>query len=49
MIAIGTVLLSLPAATADGTIPPRSISYVKEPSGFYRALAFNAEPDHAPE
>lgn len=36
-------------ATADGTIPPRSISYVKEPSGFYRALAFNAEPDHAPE
>lgn len=37
------------AATADGTIPPRSISYVKEPSGFYRALAFNAEPDHAPE
>lgn len=35
-------------ATADGTIPPRSISYVKEPSGFYRALAFNAEPDHAP-
>lgn len=36
------------AATADGTIPPRTISYVKEPSGFYRALAFNAEPDHAP-
>ena len=37
------------AATADGTMRPRTISYVKEPSGFYRALAFNAEPDHAPE
>lgn len=37
------------AATAEGTVPPRTISYVKEPSGFYRALAFNAEPDHAPE
>lgn len=37
------------AATADGTMQPRTISYVKEPSGFYRALAFNAEPDHAPE
>lgn len=37
------------AATADGTVPPKTISYVKEPSGFYRALAFNAEPDHAPE
>ena len=36
------------AATAEGTVPPRTISYVKEPSGFYRALAFNAEPDHAP-
>ena len=36
------------AATADATVPPRTISYVKEPSGFYRALAFNAEPDHAP-
>lgn len=36
------------AATEDGTMPPRTISYVKEPSGFYRALAFNAEPDHAP-
>lgn len=36
------------AATAEGTLPPRTISYVKEPSGFYRALAFNAEPDHAP-
>lgn len=36
------------AATADATMPPRTISYVKEPSGFYRALAFNAEPDHAP-
>lgn len=36
------------AATAEGTMPPRTISYVKEPSGFYRALAFNAEPDHAP-
>lgn len=37
------------AATADGTMPPRTISYVKEPSGFYRALAFNMEPDHAPD
>lgn len=36
-------------ATADATVPPKTISYVKEPSGFYRALAFNAEPDHAPE
>ena len=35
-------------ATADATVPPKTISYVKEPSGFYRALAFNAEPDHAP-
>ena len=31
------------AATEEGTVPPRTISYVKEPSGFYRALAFNAE------
>lgn len=36
------------AATADGTVPPKTISYVKEPSGFYRALAFNMEPDRAP-
>ena len=36
------------AATAEGTVPPRTISYVKEPSGFYRVLAFNSEPDHAP-
>lgn len=36
------------AATADATAPPRTISYIKEPSGFYRALAFNADPDHAP-
>ena len=35
------------AATDDATVPPRTISYVKEPSGFYRVLAFNAEPDHA--
>lgn len=37
------------AATADATVPPRTISYVKEPSGFYRAIGFNAEPDHAPD
>lgn len=36
-------------ATADATMPPKTISYVKEPSGFYRVIAFNAEPDHAPE
>lgn len=36
-------------ATADANVPPKTISYVKEPSGFYRVLAFNAEPDHAPE
>lgn len=37
------------AATADATMAPKTISYVKEPSGFYRALAFDMDPDHAPE
>lgn len=37
------------AATGGATIAPKTISYVKENSGFYRALAFNEEPDHAPD
>lgn len=36
------------AATDGGTQAPATISYVKEPSGFYRVLTFNAEADHEP-
>ncbi len=38
------------AATGDGTVAPKTISYVKEAeSGFYRVLAFDREPDELPE
>ena len=33
------------AATANATMQPRTISYVKEASGFYRVLSFNAPHD----
>ena len=33
------------SATGGATIAPKTISYVKEPSGFYRALSFNAPHD----
>lgn len=33
------------AATGEATTAPKTISYVKEPSGFYRVLSFNAPHD----
>lgn len=35
-------------ATLGGETPPRTVSYRKEESGFYRILGFNREADHAP-
>ena len=36
-------------ATQGGDAPPRTVSYRKEESGFYRILGFNRDADHAPE
>ena len=36
-------------ATLGGETQPRTVSYRKEESGFYRILGFNREADHAPE
>lgn len=38
------------AVTNGGTVPPRSITYRKNPdTNFFEVQAFNREPDHAPQ
>jgi DNA repair protein RadD len=36
-------------ATENGTKAPRTIAYIKEPSGFYRLIGYNLQPDVSPE